>query len=74
LTNWLFHSPEAVAWGFLAIFVVVIVKRLTAQPAPEKMQINRFRLFFNRLVFDRDITDKHAWVHRKHFDEKEILE
>jgi len=74
LTSWLFHSPEAVAWGFLAIFVVVIVKRLTAQPAPEKMQISRFRLFFNRLVFDRDITDKHAWVHRKHFDEKEILE
>lgn len=74
LTSWLFHNPEAVVLGFLAIFLVVIVKRLTAQPAPEKMQISHARLFFNRLLFDRDIADRHVWVHRKHFDEKEILE
>jgi glycerol-3-phosphate acyltransferase PlsY len=74
LTSWLFHNPDAVAMAFLAIFLVVVVKRLTAQPAPEKLQISRGRLFFNRLLFDRDITDRRAWVHRKHFDEKEILE
>jgi glycerol-3-phosphate acyltransferase PlsY len=74
LTSWLFHSPMAVVTAFLAIFLVVVVKRLTAQPAPEKTQISRGRLIVNRLFFDRDIADRSAWVHRQHFDEKEILE
>jgi acyl phosphate:glycerol-3-phosphate acyltransferase len=74
LTNWLWHSPEAVVIAFLAIFLVIVIKRLTAQPAPEKLKISKTRLLFNRLLFDRDIADRSAWVHRKHFDEKEILE
>jgi acyl phosphate:glycerol-3-phosphate acyltransferase len=74
LASWLFHSPVSVDTTYLAIFLVIVVKRLTAQPAPEKMQISRGRLIVNRLFFDRDIADRSAWVHRKHFDEKEILE
>jgi glycerol-3-phosphate acyltransferase PlsY len=74
LTSRIFHSPTGVVTAFLAIFLVVVVKRLTAQPAPEKMQISRGRLIVNRLFFDRDIADRHVWVHRDHFDEKEILE
>jgi glycerol-3-phosphate acyltransferase PlsY len=74
LTSWLFHSSESVFTAYLAIFLVIVVKRLTAQPAPEKTQISRGRLIVNRLFFDRDIADRSAWVHRKHFDEKEILE
>jgi glycerol-3-phosphate acyltransferase PlsY len=74
LTNWLFHNPMSVVMAYLAIFLVVVVKRLTAQPAPEKTQISRGRLIVNRLFFDRDIADKRAWMHREHFDEKEILE
>jgi glycerol-3-phosphate acyltransferase PlsY len=74
LTSWLFHTRVSVVMAFLAIFLVVIIKRLTAQPAPEKRVISRGRLIVNRLVFDRDIADKHAWLHRKHFNEKEILE
>jgi len=74
LTNWLFGSPVAVSMAYLAIFLVVVIKRLTAQPAPEKRQISLGRLVVNRLFFDRDIADKHAWLGRKHFDEKEILE
>jgi acyl phosphate:glycerol-3-phosphate acyltransferase len=74
LTSWLFQNPVGVIVAFLAIFLVVVVKRLTAQPAPEKMQISYARLFFNRLLFDRDIADRSIWVNRKHFDEKEILE
>jgi hypothetical protein len=43
-----------------------------AQPAPGLKSAGR--LVVNRLFFDRDIADRHAWVHREHFDEKEILE
>jgi glycerol-3-phosphate acyltransferase PlsY len=74
LTSRIFHSPTGVVTAFLAIFLVVVVKRLTAQPAPEKRLISRGRLLLNRLLFDRDITDRRAWLHRDHFDEKEILE
>ena len=74
LTSWLFHAGVAVATAYLGIFLVVVVKRLTAQPAPEKLPISRARLLLNRLLFDRDIADRRAWVHRRHFNEKEILE
>ena len=74
LTSWLFRSPDSVAMAFLAIFLVVVVKRLTAQPTPEKLPISQTRLLFNRLLFDRDVADRSTWVHREHFDEKEILE
>ncbi len=71
LTSWLFHAGLAVTLAYLAIFLVVVLKRLTAQPAPEKLEISRWRLFMNRLFFDRDIADRHAWVHRE-LDKKEI--
>lgn len=74
LAHWLFHTQISVVMAFLAIFLVVVIKRLTAQPAPEKQKISRGRLVFIRLLFDRDITDRSAWIKRKHFDEKEILE
>jgi acyl phosphate:glycerol-3-phosphate acyltransferase len=72
LTSWLFHAGLEVALAYLAIFVVVVVKRLTAQPAPEKLEITRTRLFVNRLFFDRDIADRRAWVNRAHLGKKEI--
>jgi glycerol-3-phosphate acyltransferase PlsY len=74
LTSWLFHNSMAIVIAFLAIFLVVVIKRLTAQPAPEKTQISRGRLIVNRLFFDRDIADRGIWVNRKHFNEKELLE
>jgi acyl phosphate:glycerol-3-phosphate acyltransferase len=74
MSTWLFGTQISVVMAYLAIFLVVVIKRLTAQPAPEKLQISRSRLFLNRLLFDRDIADRHAWVGRNHFNEKEILE
>ncbi len=71
LTSWLFKAGFAVSVTYLAIFLVIVLKRLTAQPAPEKLEISRWRLFMNRLLFDRDIADRKAWVHRA-LDKKEI--
>jgi acyl phosphate:glycerol-3-phosphate acyltransferase len=71
LTSWLFHAGIAVSLAYLAIFLVVVLKRLTAQPAPEKLSVSRGRLFVNRLFFDRDIADRHEWVHRS-IHKKEI--
>ncbi|OGO31300.1 MAG: hypothetical protein A2Z29_08870 [Chloroflexi bacterium RBG_16_56_11] len=69
LTNWLFDSAMAVTMVYLAIFLIVVVKRLTAQPSHETVSTGR--LLFNRLLFDRDIGDRKLWVYRKHTAKKE---
>jgi glycerol-3-phosphate acyltransferase PlsY len=71
LTSWFFHAQVSVVMAYLAIFLVIVVKRLIAQPAPEKLEISRWRLYTNRLLYDRDIADRHAWVHRT-LDKKDI--
>ena len=65
LTSWIFGAGLAVSITYLAIILVVVLKRLTAQPAPEKLTISHWRLFMNRLLFDRDIADRKAWVDRE---------
>jgi glycerol-3-phosphate acyltransferase PlsY len=65
LTSWLFRAPNAVALTYFGIFVIVAIKRLTAQKAPVKRQISIWRLLWNRLLFDRDIADRMAWMGHK---------
>jgi glycerol-3-phosphate acyltransferase PlsY len=66
LTNWLFGSAVSVDMAFLAIFLVVIIKRLTAQPPGEKLNVTTGQLLLNRFLFDRDIRDNKAWIGRRH--------
>ncbi len=70
LTSWLFGGENAVIVTFLVIFLIIVVKRLTAQSSAEAAAISKGRLFLNRLLFDRDIADRSAWVHRKHVPRK----
>jgi glycerol-3-phosphate acyltransferase PlsY len=71
LTSWLFGGENAVIVTFLVIFLIIVVKRLTAQSSAEAATISKGRLFLNRLLFDRDIADRSAWVYRKHVPKKE---
>lgn len=73
LTSWLFGEENAVALTYFAIFLIVVVKRLTAQKSPEKREIGMGRLLLNRLLLDRDIADKKAWMQRKHIKKKEPI-
>lgn len=65
LTSWLFGAGEAVIFSFLASFVIIVVKRLTAQSAIEARKIGMVRLLLNRFLFDRDIADRNIWVYQK---------
>jgi len=67
----IFHEDLSVTMGFLAMTLIVVIKRLTAQPSTEARTIGVGRLIWNRLLFDRDIGDRLAWVHRKHSVKKE---
>jgi hypothetical protein len=53
---------------------MVIIKRLTAQPATEARTIGMGRLLWNRLLYDRDIGDRKTWVQRKRVAKKEQRE
>lgn len=71
LTTWLFNEKVAVIMAYLAMFLIIVLKRLTAQPATEARNIGMGHLLLNRLLFDRDIRDRTTWVHRKHVPKKE---
>ncbi|MCJ7605666.1 MAG: hypothetical protein MUO19_06490, partial [Dehalococcoidales bacterium] len=57
--------------AYVALLIIVIIKRLTAQSAAEARKIGIWRLIFNRLLYDRDISDRTTWVSRKHEVKKE---
>lgn len=65
------HEPLSLTMGYLAMVLIIVVKRLTAQPITEKIKTGMGRVLLNRLFFDRDVRDRTAWVHRKHTPDKE---
>ena len=70
IISWLFVQPLGinerlpVTLGFLAIFLIVVFRRLTAPRTSVTASVSRGQLFINRLLFDRDIRDREAWIHR----------
>jgi len=70
VTSWLFGGELTFVMTYVATFLVVVIKRLTAQPAIDTLEIGMGRLLLNRLLYDRDIGDRKAWVHRKHLPKK----
>ena len=65
LFNWGFHEPLAVILAFSGIPLIIIIKRLTAPRSDGTISINKKQLLLNRLLFDRDIRDRKAWIHRR---------
>ena len=59
-----FYEPVTVTLAFLAIFLIIITKRLTVPLSAEAASVGRGQLFLNRLLLDRDIRDRHAWLYR----------
>ena len=71
VVSWVVHEPLLVTMGFLAMFLVIVIKRLTAQPMAEATSISKSQLLLNRLLFDRDIRDRSIWINRKSIAKQE---
>jgi glycerol-3-phosphate acyltransferase PlsY len=71
LISWLDGKPEEMTWGFLAIFLIMVIRRLTAPKTPLAASVSIGELMVNRLLFDRDIRDKHVWLNRRPAKPKE---
>jgi acyl phosphate:glycerol-3-phosphate acyltransferase len=67
-------EPLLLTMGYLALLLIVITKRLTAQSNTEAKKMNMGKVFFYRFFFDRDIRDRAAWVYRGRESGKDIPE
>jgi glycerol-3-phosphate acyltransferase PlsY len=58
-----FDKPLTLTLGFVAILLLLIIRRLTAPRSSTGVPAGE--LIVNRLLFDRDIRDRKAWISRK---------
>jgi len=62
IVSWLVGEPLALILGYLGIVAVMIIRRL-AQPRREiSARVKLSSVLLNRLLFDRDIRDREAWL------------
>ncbi len=50
--------------GFFFLFLITVLRRLTSPPTSLTASVPLRQLLVNRLLFDRDIRDREAWIHR----------
>jgi len=65
LASWGLNQPPAVTLGLLAMFLILVIRRLAVPRAAIAASVSSRELLVNRLLFDRDIRDRKAWVNRK---------
>ena len=49
---------------FCGLWLILALRRLATPRSPLASQISTGELFLNRFLFDRDIRDRSAWIHR----------
>ena len=54
----------AVTLGFVALALIGLLKRLVVPRTPLSKSVPLRQLLLNRLLFDRDIRDREAWIHQ----------
>lgn len=59
-----FFEPLSLTLGYLAIFLILVVKRLTAPRRSGAVPVSKWQLLLYRLFFDRDIKDRKSWMYR----------
>ena len=63
LASWGLGEPLPLTLGYLAMFLILAIRRLTAQHPVRDTSISKKQMLLNRLLFDRDIRDREAWRH-----------
>ena len=62
LVGWRLTGSLSLTLGYLAMFLVLAVRRLTAAQPVSITSISRRQALLNRLLFDRDIREKEVWT------------
>jgi glycerol-3-phosphate acyltransferase PlsY len=56
-----FREPTEADLGLLGMFLIMVLRRLTAKQPIKVTSLSRRQMLLNRLLFDRDIRDKELW-------------
>ena len=59
------EKPLPITLGFVAIFLLAVIRRLTAPRTVFTASVTPRQLLVNRLLFDRDIRDRKAWINQR---------
>ena len=71
LVSWAAGEPLPMTLGFLAMFLIMVIRRLTVQKTSVTASVPPPQLVLNRLLFDRDIRDRQAWIRRQPIEQAE---
>ncbi len=62
LVTWGLIGSLPITLGYLGMFIILVIRRLTAWQPVSATSVSKRRVLVNRLLFDRDISDKKAWM------------
>jgi len=68
ILSWFLSQPLGIGerlpitLGYLAMFLLVVIRRLAAPRTSVTSSVSLGQLLLNRLLFDRDIRDREAWI------------
>lgn len=62
LASWGMHEPLGLTLALTSIFLLMVVRRLTAPRSARAKSVNTRELLWNRFLYDRDIRDAKAWI------------
>lgn len=65
LISWRFERPLALTLGFLAMFLVLFIRRLAVRRSLLAASLPLREIIVNRLLFDRDIRDRKVWLSKR---------
>ena len=71
ILSWFLSEPLgmeralALTLGFSAMLLIAVIRRLTAPRSSLTASVSTPELLLNRLLFDRDIRDREAWLRRQ---------
>jgi glycerol-3-phosphate acyltransferase PlsY len=62
VVTWGLIGSLSITLGYLGMFLIFVIRRLTASQPISVTSISRRQILINRLLYDRDMRDKEAWM------------
>jgi acyl phosphate:glycerol-3-phosphate acyltransferase len=64
LVSWIFAASLPFTLGCFGMFLMLVIRRLTAPQPVTSSSLSRSQVLVNRLLFDRDIRERSVWMSR----------
>jgi glycerol-3-phosphate acyltransferase PlsY len=71
IVSWVAGEPLELILGFVAMFLIMVIRRLTPPRTQVSASVTTGELLLNRLLFDRDIRDRETWINQQRVKPKE---